>query len=74
MDKTIILVILPELLVKLELKETNALLDKSNRLYVVVFTNLETGKDKTYGTFKHIEDAINKFDEILQQRRKLLIG
>ena len=74
MDKTIILVILPELLVKLELIETNSLLDESQRLYKIYFTNMETEVKYKKGVHKYIEDAIKNFDEILQRRQKLLIN
>jgi hypothetical protein len=73
MDKTIILVILPEIFVKLELIQTNALLNNDNSLYVVELTNLETGSVIKKGNFNNIKDAINKFDEVLKKRRAILI-
>jgi hypothetical protein len=73
MDKTIILVILPEIFVKLELIQTNALLNNDNSLYVVELTNLETRSVIKKGLFNNIKDAINKFDEVLKQRRAILI-
>ena len=69
-DKTIVLVIIPENNLKVELTEMVRIFSH-DKVYRV---SLETEAVVEKYSFQHLEKAINKFDEVINQYKKKLIG
>jgi len=69
-DKTIVLVIIPENNLKVELTERVRIFSP-DKVYRV---SLETDDVVEKYSFQHLEKAINKFDEVINQYKKKLIG
>ena len=69
-DKTIVSVMIPENNLKVELTERVRIFSP-DKVYRV---SLETDDVVEKYSFQHLEKAINKFDEVINQYKKGLIG